>query len=106
MKKATEIFLKNNDALYEKRKNEILNSEDNLTSCGTIYYVSSDGDDSNDGKTPETPWKSAKRVNGSWLLEGDAVLFRRGDVFRGWAIKPMPGVSYGAYGTGEKPEFL
>ncbi|MBO4941153.1 MAG: hypothetical protein J6D15_03010 [Clostridia bacterium] len=67
--------------------------------------MSCDGDDSNDGKSPETPWKTVKRVNGSWLFEGDAVLFRRGDVFRGWQIIAKAGVTYGAYGTGEKPKF-
>jgi len=105
MQKATAEFLKNNDVVYEKRKNEILNSTDNLTIMGTKYYVSCDGDDKNDGKTPETPWKTVKRVNESWFLDGDAVLFRRGDVFRGWQISARTGVSYGAYGTGEKPKF-
>ncbi len=106
MRKATEDFLKENEQLYVKRKNEILNSKENYEVKGTVYYVSNDGDDNNDGKTPQTPWKTAKRVNGSWLFEGDAVLFNRGDVFRGWMIKAMPGVTYGAYGTGEKPRFL
>ncbi len=106
MQKATEDFLKNNDALYEKRKTEILKTEDNLTVKGTTYYVSCDGDDRNDGKSPETPWKTINRVNGSWLIEGDAVLFSRGDVFRGWQVKAKAGVTYGAYGTGDKPKFL
>ncbi len=105
MKKATQEFLKNNEELYEKRKSKILNAKDNLTICGTTYYVSCDGDDNNDGKSPETSWRTEKRVNGSWLLPGDAVLFRRGDIFRGWRIKTMPGVTYGAYGEGEKPKF-
>ncbi len=105
MLKATQDFLKQNEELYEKRKREILNAEDNPTISGTTYYVSTDGDDQNDGKTPETAWKTANRVNRTWLFEGDAVLFKRGDIFRGFMINAMPGVTYGAYGTGEKPKF-
>ena len=36
------------------------------------------------------------------LQSGDAVLFRRGDLFRG-NLKTFSGVIYGAYGEGEKP---
>lgn len=106
MQKATEGFLKKNDEFYENRKSEIFNTKDLLEIKGTAYYVSNDGDDSNDGKTPQTAWKTVERVNGSWLSDGDAVLFRRGDTFRGWMINAKSGVTYGAYGEGNKPKFL
>ena len=38
-------------------------------------------------------------------MPGDGVLFRRGDLWRGLAVEAMPGVSYGAYGSGDKPKF-
>jgi len=106
MQKATEEILKNYDELYIKRKMEIHDAEDRIEVKGNVYYVSCDGDDNNDGLSPETSWKTEKRVNGTWLMEGDAVLFRRGDVFRGWRIEAKAGVTYGAYGEGKKPEFL
>jgi len=105
MLEATEKFLQQNEELYERRKKEILESKDEVLVKGTVYYVSCDGDDFNDGKSPQTAWKSIDRVNRSWFYPGDAVLFRRGDLFRGCQVKTMPGVTYGAYGTGEKPRF-
>lgn len=41
------------------------------------YYFSVDGYDSNDGKTPESPKKSFKE----YLLEGNTLLFKAGDIF-------------------------
>ncbi|MBR5538742.1 MAG: hypothetical protein IKU61_02460 [Clostridia bacterium] len=94
----------NTDILFYKRKEEILSCPDNLEIKGNTYYVSCDGDDNNDGLSPQKAWKSLDRVNKSWLYEGDGVLFRRGDLFRG-EIFTRSGVSYGAYGEGEKPKF-
>lgn len=68
--------------------------------CKT-YYLSAEGDDSNDGLSPKTPKKNYATLKGQ-LKEGDAVLFRRGDTFRG-AMKLVSGVTYGAYGSGIKP---
>lgn len=106
MTEATSRFLEEQEALYEQRKNEILSAEDQITIAGTTYYVSADGDDNNDGKTPETAWRTLDRVNGSWLLPGDGVRFRRGDLFRG-GIKASEkeGLTFAAYGTGPKPKF-
>ena len=39
------------------------------------------GDDSHDGKSPETAWKTLKRLNEIKLLPGDHVLLRRGSRF-------------------------
>ncbi len=104
MEKATADFLKQNEELYIKRKEEIINAPDSLKVIGNTYYVSTAGNDSNNGKSPETSWKSLKKVSEANLNPGDAVLFYRGDLFRG-TVKTKPGVSYGAYGTGDKPTF-
>ena len=90
----------------DKRRNEILTSETTVTCSGTAYYVSTDGDDNNDGKTPETAWKSIDRVNSTKLKAGDAVYFRRGDLWRDELLNCAEGVTYSAYGTGEKPKFI
>ena len=110
----------------QSRISDILNTETAInhadtfipgkTYTGTAYYVSAEGDDLNDGLTPSTAWRTLEKVkeisdtNGS-LKPGDAVFFRRGDVFRfseqdpddPFTIYKTDGVTYSAYGNGEKP---
>ncbi|MBR5308303.1 MAG: S-layer homology domain-containing protein [Clostridia bacterium] len=89
----------------EKLKEEIVNAPTSVNVTGTKYYVSADGDDKNDGLTPETAWKTTTRVSGAALNPGDGVFFRRGDVFRtDSVILTKKGVTYSAYGEGRKPE--
>lgn len=92
------------DELANERKNDIRNTPDRPRIHGQAYYVSSEGDDTSDGKTPATAWKTPERAFLEPLREGDAVLFRRGDLFRG-SVQTSPDVFYGAYGEGEKPRF-
>ncbi|MBR4654220.1 MAG: hypothetical protein IKO72_12750 [Kiritimatiellae bacterium] len=79
----------------------------------TVYYADSEhGDDSADGLSEKTAWRSLDKVNECEysLKPGDTVLFRRGSVWRGtlYSASGEPGnpVRYGAYGTGPKPCFL
>lgn len=67
-------------------------------------YISSFGSAENDGTSPESAWDSLETLekNRALLKPGETVLFRRGDIFRG-CITAVSGVSYGAYGIGEKP---
>ena len=85
-------------------KSKILEAKDEIETNGTVYYVSNDGDDSADGKTPETAWRTLEKVSRSKFDEGDAVKFRRGDIFRGFVVTKR-GVTYCAYGKGDKPKF-
>ena len=78
--------------------------------AGRRYYVSQDGCDSNDGRSPEKAWRTLDRVNGEPLFPGDTILFRRGDSWRG-QLRPRSGsttacIIYSAYGSGEKPLLL
>lgn len=88
----------------QKLKAEILEARDTLgfEIIGTKYYFSQDGDDFNDGLSPETPKKSLFAATNLALRPGDAVLFKRGGVFRG-SLVAKKGVTYTAYGEGEKP---
>ena len=104
MIRATEAILKEIDVLSDRRKEEILNAKDLIEIKGTVYYVSNAGKDTNDGKTPETAWQTLDKVSTTDFAEGDGVLFCRGDLFRGF-VKTRPGVTYAAYGTGDKPKF-
>ena len=95
--------------LTEIRINEIKNTKTQVKITGSCYYVSNDGNDENDGKSPENPWKTTEKVaiagkNGI-LCEGDGVFFRRGDTFRG-GFECTNGITYSAYGEGEKPKFF
>ncbi len=73
------------------------------TYTGTAYYISNDGNDSADGTSPESAWATIDRLNEAELDYGDAVFFRRGDVWRAVQVNSQPGVTYSAYGEGEKP---
>lgn len=87
-------------------RSRILNSPTTVTYSGTAYYVSNNGDDTNDGKTPETAWATVSRVNQASLLKGDAVFFQRGGLWRCEEyLLCAQGVTYSAYGEGEKPVF-
>ena len=87
----------------DARRETILNSSTEITVTGTSYFVSTDGDDRNNGKSEETPWASLEKVNSAKLQPGDGVFFRRGDVWRGEALIAQNGVTYSAYGEGAKP---
>ncbi len=104
MLKADSAFLKDQELRFDKRKLEIINTKDCLNIQGVIYYVSNDGDDHNDGLSVDAPWKTLNKVSKAKLCHGDGVLFKRGDLFRG-KMKAQNGVTYGAYGEGEKPKF-
>lgn len=110
-------------AELQSRIDEILNTETEIvhsdtyipgkTYTGTAYYVSNDGDDENDGLTPETAWQTLSRMNrelaqheGSVMKSGDAIFLRRGDTFRLTDFSldvSLDGVTISAYGEGDKP---
>lgn len=92
------------DAMAQRRIEQIRSSADEIEIKGKKYYVSNDGDDTNDGLSPKSAWKTLGRVSAAELDIGDGVLFCRGDLFRG-SVKTCRGVTYAAYGVGEKPRF-
>lgn len=104
-------------AAIQSAKTEIVHSDRYIpgeTYTGTAYYVSNDGDDMSDGRTPETAWRTPLRVlealgffGRTELKPGDAVFFRRGDTFRMeetqfWNII-VSNLTFSAYGEGDKP---
>ena len=93
------------EALAAKRRDEIRAAEsDYSTITGKKFYVSADGDDANDGSSPEKAVKTLAAASKLPVRSGDGVLFRRGDIFRG-QLTATAGVTYSAYGEGEKPRF-
>ncbi len=89
------------DALIE----EIKNAPTTVEVTGTKYYVSSSsGNDSNDGLTPETAWKTIYKVNSMTFKPGDGVFLKRGDTFKFVGeLNATSGMTISAYGSGAKP---
>lgn len=85
-------------------RNAINTASDTVSVTGAKYYISNNGSDSNDGRSPETAFKTLEKVSGIGLGTNDAVFLERGSVFRlASAIILKNGVTYAAYGQGEKP---
>ncbi len=93
------------DEMAEYLKAEINANTEIPAFSGTAYYVSNDGDDSANGKTPETAWKTLEHIKTVEFGFGDALLFRRGDTFRG-NLPAHSNMTYSAYGEGPKPRIL
>ncbi|MCD6354697.1 MAG: T9SS type A sorting domain-containing protein [Prolixibacteraceae bacterium] len=79
------------------------------------YYISSKGNDANDGSI-ENPWFTLAKVsdaaandnNGGFIQPGDSIFFRAGDTFEGQLIVNRSGtdenpIVISNYGEGEKP---
>ena len=92
------------DKLGDSLKDMIVYSTNDITDTpGTTYYISNNGDDNNDGKTPETAWATLAKAGVMPLEEGDLILFERGGLWRG-TLTAQTGVTYSAYGKGPKPK--
>lgn len=106
------------DDIAEKKRKQIVSATDNLLINGKKYYVSNKGNDANSGESPDMAWQTLGKLKESreLLKPGDAVLFERGSIFRqddedyggfekNAAVLTVSGVTYGAYGAGDKPTF-
>jgi len=76
--------------------------------CAATYYVRNGGDDANTGLSDGQAWESVAKVNAQSFSPGDAVRFRRGDVWREKLMISSSGTSdrpitVGAYGSGPLP---
>ncbi|MFA5147286.1 MAG: Ig-like domain-containing protein [Candidatus Omnitrophota bacterium] len=100
---------KTNDGLADSAPVTV--SIDVITAPARTYYVdATSGDDANDGLSEETPWKTIAKVNSASFVPGDSILFKRGEVWRESLDITSGGdetayVTFGAYGSGEKPLF-
>lgn len=93
------------DVISEQMKKNILNSADtyDLSKKDKVIYISEkNGNDENDGLSPEKPLKTIAGLTKIKFLRNAAVLFERGGIYRG-QIVCSPNTYYGAYGEGPKP---
>lgn len=80
-----------------------LHAHDPITRTRSYRYVSSSGNDSNDGLTPSTPKLTLAAVE-ALLGPNVGILMERGSVFKGQSITlDETGSMLGSYGTGERP---
>ena len=77
------------------------------------YYVSSSGNDANNGLSITTPWKTLTKVQASMglFVAGDSILFKRGDTFSGNITISKSGtllnpLVISGYGIGIAPTFI
>lgn len=89
----------------EYRKEQIRNSMSTIkpSGNGTAYYFSNNGKPTNDGLSEDTPLDDIERLKELPLKTGDVVYLERGSLWRKSIIPMVDGVSYTAYGEGEKP---
>lgn len=91
-------------------KNKV-SKEEGKNKMGNIYYVdATNGKDSNDGLSQEKAWKTIEKTNSAKLNPGDAVLLKRGEIWREQLVTQSGDetgyITYGAYGYGSKPVLL
>jgi parallel beta-helix repeat protein len=72
------------------------------------YYVSATGNDSNTGTSANQAFKTINKINQLVLKAGDAVLFKKGDIFRGQLVIQQSGTTTSpividGYGSGSNP---
>lgn len=81
-----------------------------LNVTGTRYYVSqSQGNDDNDGLSPQTPWRTLRKVSSFDFKPGDGVFLKCGDVWEGDYVdlsvsgtRENP-IIFSSYGNGTRP---
>jgi hypothetical protein len=74
----------------------------------TSYYIDINGNDSNSGTSPSSPWATIGKVNASIFKAGESILFQGGQTFNGalgftaasWSATALSPVTIGSYGTG------
>ncbi|HOV69696.1 MAG TPA: right-handed parallel beta-helix repeat-containing protein, partial [Clostridia bacterium] len=54
-----------------------------VKAAGTTYYVSTSGNDNNDGLSTSTPWRTLGKVSSITFSPGDQILFKCGDTWTG-----------------------
>lgn len=83
---------------------------DSLAPARTFFVDATGGSDQNDGLSPATAWKSLEKVNSASEVSGEAVRFKRGEIWRGQLV-PRSGTKehptrYADFGSGAKPVIM
>jgi hypothetical protein len=99
-----------NKGVIETPSNLKMNSvtKKGLNSTGNVYYVDTAGNDSNNGLSTSTPWKTLAKVTATTFHPGDQILFKAGETWSGTLTLVGSGSSglpiiINMYGTGSRP---
>ncbi len=93
------MYLKSVEVTAQKERTE-----------STTFYVSNEGDDTNDGQSTDKPWKTIERVNEEHFIPGDKIFFERGGIWENKTLQPQGSgspeqkIQIGSYGDGELPK--
>ena len=98
------------DVIAEQMKKDILGTKNtadiygHLMSGNTYYISEKNGNDENNGKSPDKALKTLAALEKKLKFpkKGTAILFERGGVYRG-TVNMLQSCIYGSYGEGEKP---
>lgn len=66
----------------------------------TQYYVASAGNDTNNGTSILSPWKTTDKVNASTFAANDIISFKAGETFYGSLTIPRHNLTINTYGSG------
>ncbi len=83
-------------------------SVDGRVYAANYYLDANNGNDNNNGLTPETAWQTLDKINAYNIQPGDQILFKRGCEWDGTVYVTDSGTSsnpiiFDAYGSGDKP---
>ena len=67
------------------------------------YFVSPDGNDNNDGRSVETPWKTLEKLNASKFKPGDTIRFEGGRIFESNVLQYQSALLISDSGTPDSP---
>ena len=78
------------------------------SAAGNMYFVASDGSDSNPGTSADRPWQTLTAVQSHHFAPGDTINFARGSTWTGLldivdAGEPSNPITFQAYGMGPRP---
>jgi hypothetical protein len=100
----------NSDGIVNVLDLSILLSHYGQTISATTYYLdcNSGNDSTNNGLSPDKPWKTLAKANGATLQPGQSLLLKRGctwneELTASWNGTAAKLITIGAYGTGSDP---
>jgi len=84
--------------------NPVFSERQPFSGSGITYYVDAiNGSDANNGLNPSSAWRTLNKINSTGFQPGDTILLRRDQTFYGYLRINIAGLTFSAYGTGNKP---
>ena len=79
---STDEYIESLQLKADTFKNKILNNTTDYSSAKYVFYVSPNGSDTNNGLSPEKPWKTLSKANQA--PNGSVILLECGSMWRGY----------------------